>query len=186
MEASIKQQIVISGVGGQGVLFVTRLLAEAAMMNGNPVLTSETHGMAQRGGIVVSHLKVGDFSSPMIRPGAADGLIAMKAETVAQFSGFLTEGGWAAVNGDAETTGFAPSAIDADRLAADAGNPRSVNIVMLGLAMAVMEKTEGGGICSMDDIRVVMENRLKGKQEMLKAALTTLEAGYGARVGAEV
>ncbi|MCX5883025.1 MAG: 2-oxoacid:acceptor oxidoreductase family protein, partial [Deltaproteobacteria bacterium] len=52
---TIKQQIIISGVGGQGVLFVTRLLAEAAMMKGYPVLTSETHGMAQRGGTVVSH-----------------------------------------------------------------------------------------------------------------------------------
>jgi indolepyruvate ferredoxin oxidoreductase beta subunit len=45
-----QQQIIISGVGGQGVLFVTRLLAEAAIQKGMPVVTSETHGMAQRGG----------------------------------------------------------------------------------------------------------------------------------------
>ena len=69
MSTAFKQQIVISGVGGQGVLFVTRLLAEAAIARGLPVLTSETHGMAQRGGSVVSHLKVGDFSSPLIRSG---------------------------------------------------------------------------------------------------------------------
>ena len=80
-------QIVISGVGGQGVLFVTRLLAEAAIGKGLPVFTSETHGMAQRGGTVISHLKVGRFASPLIMPGAADGLNALKAEGVAMHSG---------------------------------------------------------------------------------------------------
>jgi len=74
MNEDIRQQIVISGVGGQGVLFITGLLADAAIDKGLPVFTSETHGMAQRGGTVISHLKVGDFSSPLIRPGHADGL----------------------------------------------------------------------------------------------------------------
>ena len=81
MSNSIKQQIVISGVGGQGVLFVTRLLAEAAIMKGISVFTSETHGMAQRGGTVLSHLKAGNFSSPLIRPGNANGLLALKADS---------------------------------------------------------------------------------------------------------
>ena len=57
MNNSIRQQIVISGVGGQGVLFVTRLLAEAAILKGFSVFTSETHGMAQRGGTVSADLK---------------------------------------------------------------------------------------------------------------------------------
>ena len=65
------QQLIISGVGGQGVLFITRLLAEAAIAGGLPVLSSETHGMAQRGGIVVSHLKVGGFAGPRRRARAA-------------------------------------------------------------------------------------------------------------------
>jgi len=68
MSKTIRQQILISGVGGQGVLFVTGLLAEAAINKGLPVFTSETHGMAQRGGTVMSHFKVGDFSSPLIQP----------------------------------------------------------------------------------------------------------------------
>ena len=77
------QQLIISGVGGQGILFVTRLLAETAIAAGMPVLTSETHGMAQRGGIVISHLKVGEYTSPLVRPGQADGLLSLKGETVA-------------------------------------------------------------------------------------------------------
>jgi indolepyruvate ferredoxin oxidoreductase, beta subunit len=54
------QQIAISGVGGQGILFITKLLAETAVELGHAVLISETHGMAQRGGNVISHLKVGE------------------------------------------------------------------------------------------------------------------------------
>ena len=76
------QQILISGVGGQGILFITRLMAEAAIYKGLPVLTAETHGMAQRGGIVMSHLKVGGFSSPLIRPGKADMLLLLHEENL--------------------------------------------------------------------------------------------------------
>ena len=61
MNKSIQQQIIVSGVGGQGVLFITRLMAEAAIKKGLSVLTSETHGMAQRGGTVLSHIKAGNF-----------------------------------------------------------------------------------------------------------------------------
>lgn len=92
------QQLIISGVGGQGILFLTRILAEAAMGKGMRVMTSETHGMAQRGGVVISHLKAGDFASPLVRPGLADGLIAMKEENVALHRHFLRPGGWIIVN----------------------------------------------------------------------------------------
>ena len=85
----IEQQILISGVGGQGVLFITRLLAEAAITNGLPVITSETHGMAQRGGTVLSHLKVGKFTSPLIRPLQADGLLALTADNLSRHGFYL-------------------------------------------------------------------------------------------------
>jgi indolepyruvate ferredoxin oxidoreductase beta subunit len=63
MSKVVKQQILISGVGGQGVLFVTGLLAAAAIEKGLSVFTSETHGMAQRGGTVVAHLKSVTFQA---------------------------------------------------------------------------------------------------------------------------
>ncbi len=50
----MNQQVAISGLGGQGVLFITRLLAEAALVMGRDILSSETHGMAMRGGAVIS------------------------------------------------------------------------------------------------------------------------------------
>ena len=65
----MKQQIIVSGLGGQGALTLTRLLAEAAAALGLPVITSETHGMAQRGGTVISMIKVGPFRGPLIPAG---------------------------------------------------------------------------------------------------------------------
>ncbi|MDP2658824.1 MAG: 2-oxoacid:acceptor oxidoreductase family protein, partial [Candidatus Deferrimicrobium sp.] len=99
----MRRQVVLSGVGGQGILFLSRLLAEAAIAGGFPVLTSETHGMAQRGGVVVSHLKVGGFDSPLVRMGRADLLLVLKEENVALHRVFLADGGALVVNAPVPT-----------------------------------------------------------------------------------
>jgi len=165
-------QIVISGVGGQGVLFITRLLAEAAIMKGFQVFTSETHGMAQRGGTVLSHLKIGDFSSPLIRPSRADGLIALKSENILQHGSFLKKGAWIFVNsGKKPDTGFGTYAVDADAISLKTGNPKSVTLVLLGFALK-------GLFCTFEDIKQVLAVQLKGKREMLDASVRALEAGY--------
>jgi indolepyruvate ferredoxin oxidoreductase beta subunit len=178
------QQIIISGVGGQGVLFVTRLLAEAAITKGLAVFTSETHGMAQRGGTVLSHLKVGDYSSPLIRPAQADGLLALKAENLTQHGAFLKEGGWVIANGanDAKNDSSMPlDAVDADTLAQKIGNPKAVNLIVLGFALAMAEKTGENRntlFCSLADIQAVLEDRFGKNQKMLNASLKALETGY--------
>ncbi len=71
-------QIVLAGVGGQGILFSTKLLAETAIRLKHNVIGSETHGMSQRGGSVVSYLKIGGFSSPLLRTGSADCLLSFE------------------------------------------------------------------------------------------------------------
>ena len=178
-----RYQIVISGVGGQGVLFITRLLAEAAIEKGLPVFTSETHGMAQRGGTVISHLKVGKFASPLITPGKADGLIALKAESLDQHGSYLKPGGWAAVNGPAPSTMAAASTpfyLDADRLAREMDNPRSVNLIMLGFTLSSAQRggfSHGSLHCALNDIETVLENRLRGKTNRLQSSLRALKAG---------
>lgn len=182
MEDKLRYQIVISGVGGQGVLFITRLLAEAAIAKNLPVFTSETHGMAQRGGTVISHLKVGNFSSPLINPGCADGLIALKAECLAQHGGYLKPGAWAAVNSPASLdvlTRLQASYIDADRLARDLDTPKSLNLIMLGFTLAIMRQaTDTGGLyCSLDEMQMVLENRLQGKTRLLHASIRAFKAG---------
>jgi indolepyruvate ferredoxin oxidoreductase beta subunit len=183
-------QIVISGVGGQGVLFVTRLLAEAAISKGYSVFTSETHGMAQRGGTVISHLKVGRFASPLIMPGDAGGLIALKAEGVAMHGGYLKAGAWAAVNSpiapDARD-GVTVCCCDADRLAKETGNPRALNLIMLGFALAghQSENTVSPLLyCTMDDIVQILESRLKEKKDLLARSINALSLGAEAGKGA--
>jgi indolepyruvate ferredoxin oxidoreductase beta subunit len=182
MNNSIKQQIVISGVGGQGVLFVTRILAEAAIMKGISVFTSETHGMAQRGGTVLSHLKVGNFSSPLIRPGNANGLLALKADSFAQHRYFLKLGAWTAVNSREDVIvgpEFSAYTIDAEILAQRIHNPKSVNLILLGFALAAISGAPENGIfCTLEDIKTVLQHRLAKKKQMLDNAIKAVETGF--------
>ena len=184
MSKTTKQQILISGVGGQGVLFVTGLLAEAAINKGLSVFTSETHGMAQRGGTVLSHFKVGNFSSPLIRPFKADGLLVLRDENIAQHGSFLKKGGWAVVNSgndikiDNNTTA---RGIDADRLAQEISNPKSVNLIVLGFALAKAGGRTGGRInlfCALTDIKKVLRKRFGSHKKLLDASLLALQTGY--------
>ncbi len=184
MSKAVKQQILISGVGGQGVLFVTSLLAEAAINKGLAVFTSETHGMAQRGGTVVSHFKVGDFASPLIRPFQADGLLVLKDENIAQHGSFLRPGGWAVVNSSNDVKineNLTASAVDADRLAQEIANPKSLNLIVLGLALARAGRKRRDRInlfCSLADVKKVLQKRFAGRKKILDASIKALEAGY--------
>lgn len=128
----MKQQIFVSGIGGQGVLFLTRVIAQAAVAKNLPVLTAETHGMAQRGGTVLSTIKVGDFASPLIRSGQADvGLVLWEANLAAH-EGLLKPGGGLLLNTPRKHKGLC---IDATGLARDLGNAVLANLVLLGLAV---------------------------------------------------
>ena len=186
MGKSIQQQLIISGVGGQGVLFVTRLLAEAAIKKRLPVFTSETHGMAQRGGTVLSHFKVGDFSSPLIRPKQADGLLVLKAENISVHKNFLKSSGWVVANIDNSSKkipGIPVHNIDADSLAQEIGNSKAVNLVVLGFALAKARKVKAKQnklFCTMTDIKSVLKERFGKNKKMLEASLNALEAGYHA------
>ncbi len=128
----MKEQIVISGIGGQGVLFLTRILAEAAIEMETDVLTSETHGMAMRGGSVISHVKVGPFTSPLIRMGQADCGLFLHAGGLEVHQGFLRPEGRLFVNAE---NGGDGNAIDAARIAREHGSPLVANLVLLGFAV---------------------------------------------------
>ena len=178
----VRQQILVCGAGGQGILFLTRLLADAAILRGAPVLTSEIHGMAQRGGVVVSHLKVGGFASPLIREGRADGLLALKNEDLMRHLRFLKPSGWAVVNARSAPPadpGIAIRAFDADGLAKQRGGPRAVNLLLLGFALSPPDGSGDAGplFCSADDVRAALRDRLTGKESLLAASLRALDLG---------
>jgi indolepyruvate ferredoxin oxidoreductase, beta subunit len=177
---SAKQQIIVSGVGGQGILFITRLLAETAIYKGLPVLTAETHGMAQRGGIVVSHLKIGGFSSPLIRPAMADALLLLKEENLQNHFFYLKPGGMVVVNAPScpKMTGDGKLLwINADAMAKKARQPKSVNMILVGFAISSLRRVGMQPFCNSDDIRAVLHDKLAFRKELLKSALTAFEGG---------
>ena len=170
------QQIIVSGVGGQGVLFVTKVLAETALDLEFSVLLSETHGMAQRGGNVVSHLKimpkkscsscVAPLSSPLVRPGRADIFLALHPDAVTAHGFYLKPGGIGYRN-TPQPSGT--GAVDATRIASDIGASISANLVLLGFAAA-----SGGLFCTPDQIEATL-GRLGGKR--LETSLKAFRAG---------
>jgi indolepyruvate ferredoxin oxidoreductase beta subunit len=127
----MKQQLIISGLGGQGALTLTRLLAEAALALNLPVLTSETHGMAQRGGTVISMVKVGPYRGPLIPAGGADAGLFLQPQNLAVHRYYLKPGGQAFV--DADTPGDYLH-VDARSLARQLGAPVAANLILLGYA----------------------------------------------------
>lgn len=142
------QQILVSGLGGQGVLFATGLLLEAARAKGWDAIASETHGMAQRGGSVVSHIKFGSLLSPLVRSGSADVLLSLQREEAFRNLHYVKPGGTIVINAPELTE--AQSALadelkkrdvqfmvkDATQIARSAGTPRAGNVAILGIACA--------------------------------------------------
>lgn len=94
----MKVQIVLAGVGGQGILFASRLFAGVGLSKGMEVKGSETHGMSQRGGSVIAHVKLGPFHSSLVRSGQADILYAFEVNEAYRALRFLKRGGVCFVN----------------------------------------------------------------------------------------
>jgi len=126
-------QLIIAGRGGQGILLMTRVIGEAAFLSGLPVLSSETHGMALRGGSVITHLKVGTYRSPLIPRGAADAVIGMDEEEARNNVHFLKGNGIMMIN-CSNGSGHGFPSIDASGLAGKLGDIRLSNMVLLGFA----------------------------------------------------
>jgi indolepyruvate ferredoxin oxidoreductase beta subunit len=148
--------ILIAGVGGQGILLASEVLGEAFLRSGSDVKKSEVHGMAQRGGSVTTHLRYGPkVFSPLIEPGTADLLLAFEKIEALRFAHFLAPQGVAIVNtqeiypASVATGREAYPADTAERLRAVTGRlflvdalgaaltlqaVRAVNVVMVGAA----------------------------------------------------
>mgnify|MGYP001113154293 CR=1 FL=1 len=170
----MNQQIVISGFGGQGVVFVTKLIADTAVFKGLSVFASETHGMAQRGGNVVSHVKVYNthsggrkFWSPLIKSGNADILIALHPESIPPYKHLLKEDGIIICNSK-DSKDNNTITVDATSIASKMGNHRMANIILIGFAAS-----KGYLFCSLDDIIGMLktENEIRS-QEIIKVLET--------------
>jgi indolepyruvate ferredoxin oxidoreductase beta subunit len=155
---------VLSGLGGQGILFMTKVLATTALSKGYNILGAETHGMAQRGGSVVSHLKIGEAKSSLIRAGGADFLLSMDESEAYRHLPYLKKGGMLFAN--AKTQAFpdtrvadylkenkiTPHAMEAGKTAMELGSPKSTNLAMIAFYAAF-----GVGPLTADDLRQTVE-----------------------------
>jgi indolepyruvate ferredoxin oxidoreductase, beta subunit len=156
--------ILISGVGGQGVLLTSKIIAEAALLAGLDVKQSEVHGMAQRGGSVLSQVRFGvKVFSPIVSEGEADLLIGFEPLETARYLHFLKDAGVVIYNTRAiGTIGVSTAAekypadinetikrsattvmpFDGTGLAVKAGDKRTLNLVLLGAALKFLPLKE--------------------------------------------
>lgn len=157
--------ILIVGVGGQGTLLASVLLGNLALAEGYDVKLSEVHGMAQRGGDVVTHVKIseGTVNSPLIEKGDADIIIAFEELEAYRWLPYLKKGGGMYVNkqqilpmpvilGQAKypenimatlkSSGGTIKAFDALEIAEDCGSSKAVNLVLLGAVSKDLPFTE--------------------------------------------
>ncbi len=141
----MRYNLVLSGVGGQGIIFAARLVARMALERDWPVIGAETHGMAQRGGSVVAHLRFGGAKGSLVGSGSAEALISFKEEEGYRNLGLVKSGGHVffntpdpAVRPEAgkylDQQRITPHFIDADKLALDYGLPKAANLIMVGFA----------------------------------------------------
>ncbi len=160
--------IVVAGVGGQGSILASHLLAEMALDEGREVKLAETFGAATRGGSVMAHVRIGDVWAPTMMEDQADIVVSMEPlEGLRVAIPFLKPGGWVLLNtrpwypvdvavGRAEypslarildalhTLGASVLTLDATELAVQAGNARAANTVMLGglFALGILDLPE--------------------------------------------
>ena len=147
--------IVIVGVGGQGTLLTSKLLAQLAMEEDLNVKVSEVHGMSQRGGSVITHVRIGEkVHAPLVASASADYLLAFEPLEAARAISYLKTDGTLIVNSqqispitvlsgavaypenphlDAVSKTQSIESLDAFSMAVSAGNYRSVNLVLLGV-----------------------------------------------------
>ncbi len=142
----MNSKILLAGIGGQGVLFAHQLLAECAVAQGLNVTGAETHGMSQRGGAVVSHLRIGDTFAPLIRRGTADFVLALDASEAYRNLPFVRRGGAVIVNtalndfpnekiaAQLRTLDITLRALDADGIATKLGRVSAANVTLIGFA----------------------------------------------------
>lgn len=150
----MKANILIVGVGGQGTLLASRILGALAEQQGSDCKLSEVHGMSQRGGSVVTHVKIApEVLSPIVGVGDADVVLAFEELEALRYIGYLKKGGTVIVNTQRilpmpvitgarkypedvleqlRARAGAVVAVDALAIAEELGELRSVNVVMLG------------------------------------------------------
>ena len=187
------KNILLCGVGGQGTVLASKILAKSAMERGETVHTAETIGMAQRGGSVVSHVRIGeDCHAPLISRGQADVILAFEAAEAVRNLPYLKDGGTVVVSNTAvkpvtdalSRTDYDGQVmldylarqdirlvvVDGEELIRKCGSAKVLNIALLGAAA----QADVIGM-TVEDIRHIVETTLAPKFQAMN--LQALEMG---------
>ncbi len=186
----MKTDIVLSGVGGQGILTIAAIISWAAVRNNMNVKQSEVHGMSQRGGSVYSHLRLSTepISSDLIPYGGADLILSVEPMESLRYLPFLSKEGWLVTNIKPvkNIPDYPPEEdlikaieqlphhvyLDADKLARDIQATKSANIIMLGAASPFL------GL-KYEDLEWAIEKQFKSKgQDIVDINKKALKLGF--------
>ena len=153
----MKTDIILCGVGGQGILSIATVIGQAAMNENLYIKQAEVHGMSQRGGDVQSNLRLSSdpINSDRIAKGQADVIISMEPMEALRYLPWLSKGGWIVTNSTpfVNIPNYPPVeeitaelqeignviTLDCDEIAKQTGSPRSANMVLLGASATVLE-----------------------------------------------
>lgn len=188
----MNKNILICGVGGQGTVLASKIIAASAMIEGSAVHSAETIGMAQRGGSVTSHVRIGEAYSPLIPGGTADMILAFEpAEAVRNLS-YLKKGAVVIVNSvpvkpvteSLMNTGYDGTemikylqdkcgcvVIDAKKICEPFGSSRYFNIAILGVAA-------GTGRLGISKETILAEIEKRVPQKFIETNKAAFYAGY--------
>lgn len=156
----MKIDIILAGVGGQGILSIAAAIGQAALINNLNIKQSEVHGMSQRGGAVMSHLRISSdpIASDLIPYGKADLIISVEPMESLRYLEYLSPKGWVVTNTKPfeninnypdydklmQSIKSLPNRIfvDADQMAHEIGSVKASNMVMLGAAIPFLKFSE--------------------------------------------
>jgi indolepyruvate ferredoxin oxidoreductase beta subunit len=186
----MKQDIILSGVGGQGIVSIASVIGLAALEENMYIKQSEVHGMSQRGGAVMSHLRISSqpISSDLIPTGKADMILSVEPMESLRYLPYLSKQGWIVSNSRPfininnypaieeiinEITKLPHSILaDAEQIAEDAGSVRTSNMVMLGVASPLL-------VISKNALQKGIEKLFASKsKEIIDMNLKAFEVGY--------
>lgn len=187
----MKRDIILAGVGGQGILSIATVIGSAALEQGLHLKQAEVHGMSQRGGDVQSNLRLSSdpIYSDLIPRGAADLIVSLEPLEALRYIPYLAPEGWIITNTVPfeNIPDYPPMdqvmgalnklprviAIDVDAIAKEVGSPRSANMVLLGATASVL------GILDPDKLRDGIR-RIFGRkgEEIVEANIKAFDAGF--------
>lgn len=179
----MRVQMILAGIGGQGILFSSKIFSELALKLDLSIMGSETHGMSQRGGSVIAHLKLGQFQSPLIRTGAADILYSFDENETYRNLRFMKRGGLCFANcisldrfdqkvlDHLKEKGIIFRIFDASGAALKIGSIKSANIILIGYSV-------GTGLVPFkyEDLRYTLE--LVSRRKDMKMNLKAFKKGF--------